>query len=93
MTATAGGPTPTITCDYAADPDGAMGLCPNLANGGWCDCGSAGTFATETGDDICGYTAVPTSGSIALTSTNCISSTVVQLVTETVIPLPVVTGS
>ena len=93
MTATAGDAPTTITCDYAADPDGAMGLCPNLASGGWCDCGSAGTFTTETGDNICGYTTVPSSGSIALTSTNCISSSVVQLLTETVIPLPASTGS
>lgn len=80
---------PSVMCFPAADPDGGMGLCPNLADGGWCDCGTAGTFATLTGNDLCGYTAIPTTGTLSLTSTNCAaSSTTVSVITETVIPIP-----
>ncbi|KAL8740836.1 MAG: hypothetical protein Q9190_006502 [Brigantiaea leucoxantha] len=74
-----------ITCEYAADPDGARGLCPNLANDGWCDCGDAGTFELKSGDDICGYSTLPLTGSISLSTTGC---TTTSSVTITVIPIP-----
>lgn len=66
-----------VTCEHAADPDGAMGLCPNLANGGWCDCDSAGTYEMAAGDNPCPYTTVPASGSISLSTTNCVAGTTV----------------
>lgn len=83
----------TAPCEFAADPDGAMGYCPNLSNGGWCDCGSAGTYVLLPGGvDNCGYAAAPSVGSIALTSTGCVSGTAVQVVTETVVPVAATTG-
>ena len=91
-TSTTGSPAPTITCEHEADPDGAQGLCPNLSNYGWCDCGDAGTYDMLAGDDPCGYTVVPPSGSISLTSTNCVSSEAIQTLgsvqTVTVVPIP-----
>lgn len=73
-TVTAATTTPAPTCNYAADPDGALGLCPNLANGGWCDCGSAGDFPVLLGSSICAYNSLPAS-TLSLSSTNCASST------------------
>ena len=84
--------TPTPSCEHAADPDGAMGLCPNLADDGWCDCGSAGDFPVLGGSDFCGYTALPTQ-TLALTTTNCQSSSpTTSLVTLTVVPIPATTA-
>lgn len=80
--------TPAPTCDHEADPDGARGLCPNLADGGWCNCGSAGYYTTLSGSNICGYTSLDPSSQISLTTTNCLSSATTQLVTETVVPIP-----
>jgi hypothetical protein len=77
-----------IQCEFAADPNGAMGLCPNLSNEGWCDCGTAGTYQPLPGDDVCGYTTIPSTGSVALTSIGCVSTTVVQNVTQNVAPTP-----
>lgn len=81
----------TMSCEHAADPNGAIGLCPNLADGGWCDCGADGTYEVLAGSSPCGYSTVPPSGSIALTSTDCVTST--ELITETVVPIPVSTAS
>ena len=88
VTTTSAAAAATPTCDHAADPDGAMGLCPDLANGGWCDCGSAGDYSTLAGSNICGYTSLNPTATIVLSSTDCASSTQVQLVTQTVIPIP-----
>ena len=61
-------------CEHDADPDGAQGLCPNLAYGGWCDCDSAGIYPTLRASDICGYTSLDPKSTIVLSTTNCISS-------------------
>lgn len=79
---------PKPTCDHAADPDGAMGYCPNLSNDGWCDCGSAGDFPILPGSSLCAYTSLPAS-TLQLTSTSCISAApTTALITETVVPIP-----
>ena len=88
-TTTTSSPEPTPLCVHEADPDGAEGLCPNLSNYGWCDCGDAGTYDMLAGDDPCGYTAIPSSGSIALTSTNCVSSEAIQTLVQTSLVTPI----
>jgi len=85
-TATAASSTPTPTCQYAADADGAMGLCPNLSNGGWCDCGTDGDYPTLTGSAECAYTSLPAS-TLSLSSTSCVSSTTTNVQTVTVVPV------
>ena len=84
-------PSPSPACLHAADPDGAMGLCPDLANHGWCDCGSAGHFPNlEEGPDICSYTFLNPSATIVLSTTNCIATPTVQSnnVTANITPAP-----
>ena len=88
VTTTSAAAAATPSCEHAADPDGAMGLCPNVADDGWCDCGSAGDYSILAGSNICGYTSLDPTATIVLSSTDCASSTQVQLVTETVIPIP-----
>ncbi|KAL1970177.1 hypothetical protein VTN77DRAFT_6582 [Rasamsonia byssochlamydoides] len=49
-----------VSCQYAADPSGAMGVCPLFQREGWCDCGSAGDFvAVSSGSNPCPYTTLP----------------------------------
>lgn len=85
---TAAPASPTPTCFHAADPDGARGLCPGLANNGWCDCGSDGDYPNLTGSDVCGYTSLDPSATIVLSTTNCDASSTVQVLTVTVSPIP-----
>ncbi|KAF2235386.1 hypothetical protein EV356DRAFT_514466 [Viridothelium virens] len=80
-------PRSASSCEHEADPDGGLGLCSDLADGGWCDCGSAGDYPILTGSDICGYTSLDPSSQISLTSTDC--STSIQTLTVTVSPIPV----
>ncbi|MCJ1329145.1 hypothetical protein MMC10_005823 [Thelotrema lepadinum] len=83
---------PSPLCEHEADPDGAQGLCPNLSDYGWCDCGDAGTYDMLAGDDPCGYTSIPPSGSIALTSTNCVSREAIQTLTAGITVVPITTA-
>lgn len=68
------------SCEHAADPSGGMGLCPDLSNGGWCDCGVDGDFQMLP-DGLCAYSAIPTTGTLALTTTDCVVQS-----TETAVP-------
>ena len=67
--------SPTFGCFHAADPDGAEGYCPAVAATGWCVCSDSSTYAIETGDNPCGYTAPPASGPTTIPSTNCATTT------------------
>lgn len=71
-------PPPSPTCLHVADPHGAMGLCPDLANHGWCDCGPEGDFPNLEGSNICGYTSLDPSAAIVLSTTNCVTSPTAQ---------------
>lgn len=88
MTSDSTGPTSTPQCEHAADPSGGMGLCPNLSNKGWCDCGTDGNYPMLSGNDICGYTDLPAS-TLALTKTNCQATATRSIVTLTVVPVPI----
>ena len=81
------------TCFFDADPDGAQGLCPNLANGGWCDCGAAGTYSTLDSENVCGYGTLATSASIILSTTNCVSSTTLAVASGTPITVIPISGA
>lgn len=78
----------TPTCHHAADPNGGMGLCPDLSSSGWCDCGGDGNYPNLEGSDVCGYTSLP-STTLALTTTDCASSASTSVLTLTVSPVPV----
>ena len=63
------------SCYHNADPDGALGLCSDLANNGWCNCGSAGDYSILAGPNVCGYTSLDPTVTVVLSTTNCVSST------------------
>ena len=81
-------PGPAPTCFYAADPDGGEGLCPNLSDGGWCDCGAAGTYSTLDSENVCEYSTLASSASIILSSTNCGTTITPTVVIITSTPMP-----
>ena len=62
---------PAFGCEHEADPDGAEGYCPTVAASGWCYCSDSSTYAIETGDNPCGYTAPPAAGPTVIPTTNC----------------------
>ena len=50
-------PAPSVTCYHGADPD----ACPEEYNPGWCYCNDeAALYPILSGEDPCGYTAMPT---------------------------------
>ena len=77
----------TFGCEHEADPDGAEGFCPAIAATGWCVCSDSSTYAVETGDNPCGYTAPPAAGPTTIPSTNCNGPA------TTSAPVPVATSS
>ena len=76
-TVTASVPEPT--CYHAADPDGAQGLCPDLSNNGWCDCGSDGYYPMLPGLGLCDYESLDPQATIVLSTTNCVPTTTVSV--------------
>ena len=73
----------TPTCQHAADPDGAMGLCPNLSNNGWCECNGA-DYPIMPGTAPCAYTTLPPT--ITLSSTSCSSTALATTTSACVVP-------
>jgi len=72
-----------------------MGLCPDLSDSGWCDCGSAGDYPILAESNVCGYTSLDPSATIALSTTDCASTTttIVLPVIVTVTAAPVLASS